>query len=78
RWLDPRFADSTPYRNPPENTHTAVLWVNGEIGLKVANFELRLRIYNVFGNLIQNSPEYLESGTLKHYSLSWRFLPQAK
>ncbi len=78
RWLDPRFADSTPYRNPPENTHTAVLWVNGEIGLKVANFELRFRIYNVFGNLIQNSPEYLESGTIKHYSLSWRFLPQAK
>lgn len=78
RWLDPRFADSTPYRNPPENTQTAVLWANGEIGLKVVNFELRFRIYNVFGNLIQNSPEYLESGMLKHYSLSWRFLPPGK
>ncbi len=77
-WPDPRFADSTPYRNPPENTQTAVLWANGEIGLKVVNFELRFRIYNVFGNLIQNSPEYLESGPLKHYSLSWRFLPQGK
>ncbi|UCH62883.1 MAG: hypothetical protein JSU77_00010 [Fidelibacterota bacterium] len=82
-WLDPRFADSTPFLNPLVDTWTAVLWVNAEVGLKVRNFELRMRFYNAPGITIQNSPDYLPqrgwgNTPLRHYSLSWRFLPEGK
>ncbi|MEE9161443.1 MAG: hypothetical protein V3U35_00595 [Candidatus Neomarinimicrobiota bacterium] len=90
-WPDPLYADLTPFRyedltlfmEPPENTTTAVLWVSGEVGLKVANFELRMRLYNPLGQTIQNSPLYLPQPgyggpairRFRHYSMSWQFLP---
>jgi hypothetical protein len=82
-WADPRFADLTPFPDPSSGTRAATAWVNGGAGLKVANFELRLSIYNALGATIQNSPSYLPqpnvgTSSFKHYSLSWRFLPQAK
>ncbi len=83
RWLDPRFADITPLQISVKGTQSEALWLNGEAGLKVHNFELRFRIHNAFGALIQNSPHYLPQPPwpdrpLKHYSISWRFLPQVK
>ena len=83
-WLDPRFADITPLGPGYSVSVSEALWLNVEVGLKVANFELRYRIHNVTGiynapgSTIQNSPEYLDSSPLKHFSLSWRFLPQGK
>ena len=80
-WSDPRFADVTPYDNPTGSTTTTVLWVNAEVGLKVVNFELRMRWYNPFGITIQNSPMYLPQPSFgprgyRHYSLTWQFLPR--
>ncbi|MFB0517388.1 MAG: hypothetical protein ACETWG_12400 [Candidatus Neomarinimicrobiota bacterium] len=82
-WNDPRYADTTPFLNPAAGTLTTALWTSAEAGLKVNNFELRFRIYNAFGATIQNSPVYLPqpelpNDPLKHFSLSWRFLPQKK
>ena len=82
-WLDPRFADRTPFPNPTGGTRSTVLWANVEVGLKVVNFELRMRIYNALGTTIQNSPFYLPqpnlaSNPFRAYSISWRFPPQRK
>ncbi|UCH10440.1 MAG: hypothetical protein JSU61_00665 [Fidelibacterota bacterium] len=82
-WLDPRYADLTPYPEPSGSTRSATAWISGDAGLKVANFELRFTIHNALGNIIRNSPFYLphpDVGTtsFKHYSLSWRFPPQTK
>lgn len=80
-WMDPRYADSAPYFSP-EGTESAASWLTAEAGLKARDFELRIRIYNPTGITIQNSPYYLPqpgAGDLpmQHYSLSWRFPPQA-
>ncbi len=82
-WPDPLYADLTPFMDPVDNTATTVLWVSGEVGLKVANFELRMRMYNPLGQTIQNSPLYLPQAgyggpairRFRHYSIAWRFLP---
>ena len=77
-WNDPRFADMAPIDPTFGNTTSRTSWLNLEVGIKVANFELRYKVDNVTGSTIQNSPEYLESKPLKHFSLSWRFLPERK
>lgn len=79
--MDPRFAEPTPPVIPDSSTISTAVWVNAEAGLKVANFELRFRIYNAFGRTIQNSATYLLQpdfvhNPLRYYCLSWRFLPQ--
>ena len=76
-WSDPRFADMAPI-DPASSHVNETSWLNLEIGIKVANFELRYKVDNVTGSTIQNSPEYLQSSPLKHFSLSWRFPPAGK
>lgn len=77
-WNDPRYADMVSIGPNISNTTSRTSWLNLEGGIKVANFELRFRVFNVTGSTIQNSPEYMQNGPLKHFSLSWRFLPQGK
>ena len=76
-WNDPRFADMAPI-DPASSHINETSWLNLEVGIKVANFELRFKVDNVTGSTIQNSPEYLELIPLKHFSLSWRFPPAGK
>ncbi|UCD37674.1 MAG: hypothetical protein JSW54_12765 [Fidelibacterota bacterium] len=80
-WLDPRFADMVSFIDPVSDTKSTAFRINGEVGLKVAGFELRYQMYNMFAATIQNSPYYLPqpgftASQLRHYSLSWRFQPQ--
>ena len=81
-WMDPRYADTAPWISLGGTT-AAVSWLTAEAGLKARDFELRWRIYNPTQVTIQNSPScYLPQegwGDLRmqHYSLSWRFPPQA-
>jgi len=73
-WADPRFGDLAQIMAPTSDTISMTAWVSGEMGVKVANFELRFRRFNLAGNVIQNSPVYLNLNSLSSYSLTWRFL----
>ncbi len=77
-WNDPRFADMAPINPAFVGGVSKVSWLDVELGLKVTNFELLIRLNNITDSTIENSPEYIGVNSLNHYSLTWRFLPQGK